>query len=54
MGAIWTEENRYRQWLAVEIAACEVLAETGAIPRGAVATIKSKANFDVARIQEIE
>ena len=54
MGAIWTEENRYRQWLAVEIAACEVLAETGVIPRDAVATIKSKANFDVARIQEIE
>jgi adenylosuccinate lyase len=54
MGAIWTEENRYRQWLAVEIAACEVLAETGVIPLDAVATIKSKANFDVARIQEIE
>ena len=54
MGAIWTEENRYRQWLAVEIAACEVLAETGEIPLDAVATIKSKANFDVARIQEIE
>src|SRR6185503_14592477 len=36
------------------ISACEVLAETGAIPRDAVATIKSKANFDVARIQEIE
>ena len=48
MGAIWTEENRYRQWLAVEIAACEVLAETGVIPLDAVATIKSKANFDVA------
>ena len=54
MGAIWTEENRYRQWLAVEIAACEVLAETGVIPSDAVATIKSKANFSVARIQEIE
>jgi len=54
MGAIWSEENKYRQWLAVEIAACEVLAECGIVPRDAVATIKSKANFDAARIHEIE
>jgi adenylosuccinate lyase len=54
MGAIWSEENRYRQWLAVEIAACEVLAEAGIIPRTSVAIIKSKASFDVARIHEIE
>ena len=26
MGAIWTEENKYRQWLEVEIAACSPVA----------------------------
>ncbi|MCI0627359.1 MAG: adenylosuccinate lyase [Acidobacteria bacterium] len=54
MGAIWSEENRYRHWLAVEVAACEVLAEMGVIPEDAVTAIKSKANFSVERIQEIE
>lgn len=54
MGAIWTEENRYRQWLAVEIAACEVLADLGVIPPAAVAVIKERASFSVERIQEIE
>jgi adenylosuccinate lyase len=32
MGAIWTEENRYRKWLEVEIAACQANAEAGNIP----------------------
>jgi adenylosuccinate lyase len=54
MGAIWTEENRYRQWLAVEIAVCEVLAELGIIPAQSVTVIKAKANFSVDRIHEIE
>jgi adenylosuccinate lyase len=54
MGAIWSEDNRYRQWLAVEIAACEVLAEMEVIPRSAAETIKNKANFSIERIHEIE
>ncbi|HEX2524661.1 MAG TPA: adenylosuccinate lyase, partial [Terriglobia bacterium] len=54
MGAIWTEENRYRQWLAVEIAVCEVLAELGIIPTQSATVIKAKANFSVDRIHEIE
>ena len=54
MGKIWSEENRFRKWLEVEIATCEVLAERGVIPREAVEVIKQKANFDVARINEIE
>jgi adenylosuccinate lyase len=54
MGAIWSEENRYRQWLAVEIAVCEVLAEMGMIPARSLDVIKAKANFSVERIHEIE
>ncbi|MEJ7607696.1 MAG: hypothetical protein WKF37_15835 [Bryobacteraceae bacterium] len=32
MGAVWTEENKYRQWLAVELAASQALSELGEVP----------------------
>ena len=54
MGALWTDENKFRTWLDVEIAACEGWAKLGKIPPAAVADIKKKANFDVDRILEIE
>jgi adenylosuccinate lyase len=54
MGVIWTEENRYKAWLEVEIVACEAWAEMGVIPREDVAAIRQKAKFDVDRIHEIE
>lgn len=54
MGAIWTENNRYRTWLSVEIAVCEAWNRLGQIPAGALRTIKSRADFDVKRIDEIE
>lgn len=54
MGKIWSEENKYRKWLAVEIATSETLAEMGIIPAEAVSIIKAKANFSVKRIDEIE
>lgn len=54
MGAIWTEENRFKAWLEVEIVACEAWAELGEIPKEDVAKIRENAGFDVARIHEIE
>jgi len=54
MGSIWAEENKLRCWLEVEIAVCEVLAEEGEIPASALDTIRAKADFDLARVQEIE
>ncbi|MBP6059287.1 MAG: adenylosuccinate lyase [Candidatus Saccharicenans sp.] len=54
MGAIWSEENKYRKWLEVEIAVCEAWARLGQIPKSSLANIKKKANFDVKRIEEIE
>jgi adenylosuccinate lyase len=54
MAALWSDDARYRRWLDVEIAVCEVLAERGVIPADAVATIREKAGFDAARIAEIE
>ncbi|KJJ83747.1 adenylosuccinate lyase [Candidatus Omnitrophus magneticus] len=54
MASIWTDENKFRKMLAVEIFACEAFTEEGLIPRSALAVIKNKANIDVKRIQEIE
>ncbi len=54
MKAIWSEENKYRKWLEVEILACEAQAELGRIPREAVQVIREKADFRVERILEIE
>ncbi|HCA79264.1 MAG TPA: adenylosuccinate lyase, partial [Bacteroidetes bacterium] len=54
MGKIWEDENRFRIWLDIEIVACEGQAKLGAIPHDAVDVIKSKANFDVRRILQIE
>ncbi len=54
IGAIWTEENKYRAWLEVEILACEAWAELGVIPEADVKRIRANADFDVDRIYEIE
>jgi len=54
MGAIWSEESKFRTWLKVEVAVCEAHAEMGRIPKDALAVIQSKADFDVERILEIE
>ena len=54
MRAIWSDDGRYRRWLAVEIAVCDVLALRGEIPRDAADTIRARAGFDAARIAEIE
>lgn len=54
MGTIWSEENKFRKWLLVEIAVCEAWAELGKIPEDALREIKEKADFDLKRIDEIE
>ncbi len=54
MGAIWTEENKYRCWLQVESAASTVLAEDGVIPKAAADAIATKATVSAARVAEIE
>src|SRR5690348_13143842 len=54
MGRIWSEENRFRTWLTVEVAATETLAEAGLVPRSAARAIRERADFNLERIQEIE
>ncbi|MDI6777533.1 MAG: adenylosuccinate lyase [Syntrophales bacterium] len=54
MSSLWSPENRYQKWLAIEILVCEAMAERGKIPQESLKNIKAKAGFDVARIDEIE
>ncbi|SDZ26091.1 adenylosuccinate lyase [Thermoactinomyces sp. DSM 45892] len=54
MMAIWTEENKFRAWLEVEILACEAWVELGHIPKKEVALIRKNARVNVERIAEIE
>ncbi|AFM24161.1 adenylosuccinate lyase [Desulfomonile tiedjei] len=54
MGTIWQPRNRYQKWLDIEIAVCEAWAERGLIPQDSLTRIKSKADFNPERIDEIE
>ena len=54
MAAIWHDENRFRIWLDIEILAMEAMVRQGWIPAEALARVRRKASFDVARINEIE
>jgi len=54
MGRIWSDENKYRSWLAVEIAASLALARFGLVPQSAADAIARRGDFTVDRISEIE
>ena len=54
MGRIWSDENKYRCWLRVEVAASQALAKAGMVPQEAADAIRDKADFTVERIQAIE
>lgn len=54
MAGIWTEENKFRKMLDIEILACEAFAKQGFVPKEAVKIIKERARFNVQRITEIE
>jgi len=54
MARIWSDENRFRTWLAVEVAATETLAAAGIVPKEAAKAIRARADFNVERIFQIE
>jgi adenylosuccinate lyase len=54
MGRIWSEDNKFRKWLQVEIATTDTLAEAGLVPRDAARAIREKAVVDPRRIRQIE
>ena len=54
MGRIWSDENKYRCWLRVEVAASQALAAAGMVPQAAADAIRDKGGFTVERINAIE
>jgi adenylosuccinate lyase len=54
LAEIWSEENKFRTWLRVELEVCRVLARKRWIPPEALENIEKKAGFSLARILEIE
>jgi len=54
MGRIFGDQNRFDQWLAVELAASEALAETGEVPADSARALRAHAGFNVERIHAIE
>jgi adenylosuccinate lyase len=54
MGKIWSDQNKFQQWLEVELAASEALAERGVVPAEAARLLRAHAGFEVQRIHDIE
>ena len=51
---IWSEENKYKIWLEVEVAAAEAMEKLGQIPKGVSSTVKKRGKINVKRIHQIE
>ncbi len=51
---IWSEENKYKIWLDVEVAAAEAMEKLGHIPKGVASVVRKKARINVSRIHKIE
>jgi len=51
---IWSEENKYKIWLNIEIAAAEAMEKYKIIPKGVASIVKKKGKIKVNRIHQIE
>ena len=51
---IWSEENKYKIWLDVEIAAAQAMEKYKIIPKGVASIVKKKGKINVKRIHSIE
>ncbi|HKL13959.1 MAG TPA: adenylosuccinate lyase [Halanaerobiales bacterium] len=54
MKDIFSEENKFKKWLDVELAVVKARMQLGEVPEEAYQKIANKASFDVDRIKEIE
>jgi len=52
MKRVWSEENKYDKWLAVELAVCEAWTEAGVIPQEDMVKLRS-ARYDLDRLNDI-
>jgi adenylosuccinate lyase len=54
MAALWTRDAVFQTWLKVELAVLETQEHMGLVPAGVTEDVRSKAGFDIVRIDEIE
>ncbi len=54
MGGIWTEENRFKVMLEVEVAACHAMAALHLIPKKSAVNIQKKARFQLSQVNKYE
>ena len=52
MKRVWSDDNKYEKWLAVELAVCEAWCEEGVIPPEDMALLRA-AKYDQQRMDEI-
>ena len=51
---IWSEENKFKIWLDIEIAAAQAMEKYKIIPKGVSSIVRKKAKIKVKRIHDIE
>jgi adenylosuccinate lyase len=54
MAELWSDENKFRTWLKVELEAANAMARLKIIPKEANDVLQQKADFKLERINEIE
>ena len=51
---IWSEENKYKIWLDIEVAAAQAMEKYKFIPKGVSSAVRKKSKIKVKRIHDIE
>ena len=51
---IWSQENKYKIWLDIEIYAAEAMEKFKIIPRGVASKVRKKSKINAKRIDDIE
>lgn len=54
MSSIWSDENKFKVWLEIEVLATEAQVKLGLVPLKSFQNIKKKARFNVEKILKIE
>jgi adenylosuccinate lyase len=54
MSRIWEPESRFKIWLEIELLALEAWEKLGAVPKDSARKLRSKARFNIDRINAIE
>jgi adenylosuccinate lyase len=54
MAAVWSEEVRLRNWLRIEVLACEAWARLGRISQDDLDRIRERASVNADRVRELE